>query len=103
MAYKFITNETLKKKFQNQFELVSYAISLAENMIVTGRDPRVKTDTQNRAMQVLEEIVAGKDQFEPVIPAKKQEERSQHHSHENDGSSHKSAPERKRARKILVD
>ncbi|QLH35519.1 MAG: hypothetical protein HWD61_04675 [Parachlamydiaceae bacterium] len=65
------TNEVLRKKFKNQFELVSYAISLAENMIITGREARVKTDIQNPAMQVLAEIAAGKDQFEPVIQAEK--------------------------------
>lgn len=73
MDYKY-TNEALRKKFKNQFELVSYAISLAENMILTGREPRIKTDLQNRAMQVLAEIAAGKDQFEPVIPEYKKPE-----------------------------
>lgn len=103
MIQKNITNEALKKKFVNQFELVSYAISLAENMILTGRDPRVKTETQNRAMQILEEIGAGKDQFEPVIPEKKSEERERsHHNNEHEGHNHKTS-ERKRARKILVD
>jgi DNA topoisomerase VI subunit B len=105
MAQKNITNEALKKKFKNQFELVSYAISLAENMILTGRDPRVKTDTQNRAMQILEEIMAGRDQLEPVILEKKHEENKEgnrHHSIDGEGPTQK-ASERKRARKILVD
>lgn len=66
---KHLTNETIRKKFTSQFELVNYAIRLAENMIRSGREPRIKIDTQNRAMQVLAEIVGGKDQFEELLPA----------------------------------
>lgn len=61
-----LTNEKISKKFRNQFELVNYAIKLAENMIRTGRDPRIKTDTQNRAMQIITEIVTGKDAFDDI-------------------------------------
>lgn len=65
-----LTNEKLRKKFKSQFDLVRYAISLAENMILTGRETRIKTDVQNRAMQILEEIALGKDKFDeiPVKP-----------------------------------
>jgi hypothetical protein len=63
---KRITNEDLRKKFKSQFELVKYAISLAENMILTGREPRAKIEGQNRAMQILEEIVTGKDKFDEI-------------------------------------
>lgn len=65
-----ITNEEINRKFKNQFELVNYAIKLAENMLRTGRDPRIKSDTQNRALQILEEIITGKDQFDelPIQP-----------------------------------
>lgn len=102
------TNELLRKKFKNQFELVSYAISLAENMILSGREARVKTDMQNRAMQVLAEIAAGKDIFEPVISTepKKYDEKSESFAAaaENTAASAQKAPsERKRARKILAD
>lgn len=62
-----ITNEIINKKFKNQFDLVNHAIRLAENMLKTGRDPRVKSLVQNRAMHVLDEIVTGKDYFD-VIP-----------------------------------
>lgn len=68
------TNEELARKFKSNFDLVNYAIKLAENMIRTGRDARVKSDIQNRAMLVLEEIAEGKDRFdeikEPVIDQK---------------------------------
>lgn len=62
------TNETLSKKFKNIFDLVNYAISLAENMIKSGREPRVKRkDMQNRAMLILEEIKDGKDEFVEIL------------------------------------
>src|SRR5271156_4038182 len=64
---KFLTNEKISKKFTSQFELVNYAIRLAENMILSGRDARVKTDSQNHALQVIAEINCNKDQFE-VLP-----------------------------------
>lgn len=60
------TNEKLSKKFKSNFELVGHAIRLAENMIKTGRDSRVKSDTQNRAMLILEEISEGKDKFDEI-------------------------------------
>jgi DNA-directed RNA polymerase subunit omega len=60
------TNEELSKKFKNNFDLVNYAIALAENMIKSGRDTRVKSDTQNRAMLILDEISEGKDQFDEI-------------------------------------
>lgn len=62
-----LTNEELRKKFKSQFELVKYAITLAENMIHTGREPRVKTEVTNRAMQILEEIAMGRDKFDEII------------------------------------
>lgn len=62
-----ITNEKIRKKFKNQFDLVNYAIKLAENMIKSGRDARVKVESQNRASQLLAEISVGSDQFD-VIP-----------------------------------
>jgi hypothetical protein len=62
-----LTNEKLRNKFTNQFELVSYAIKLAANMIHSGRAPRVKTDTQNVSMNVLAEIASGKDILEEIV------------------------------------
>ena len=61
-----LTNEETIKKFKSSFELVNYAIKLAENMIHTGRDARVKSDVQNRAMLILEEIHEGKDHFDEI-------------------------------------
>lgn len=65
---KQFTNEELAKKFKNNFMLVNYAISLAENMIQSGRDTRVRrNDLQNRAMLILEEIREGQDKFDDII------------------------------------
>ena len=65
-AKVFYTNELLSKKFVNNFDLVNHAILLAENMILSGRDSRVKLDVQNRAMHILAEIQEGKDHFEEI-------------------------------------
>lgn len=56
-----LTNEKIKKRFDNQFDLVNYAIGIAKDMINAGRAPRIKTQTENPALLVLEEILAGKD------------------------------------------
>lgn len=61
-----LTNEKVRDKFKSQFELVNYAIKLAENMIRTGRGPRIKLDTRNPALQILGEIAEGQDRFEPI-------------------------------------
>jgi len=58
-----LTNEQLLKRFKNQFELVRYAIQLAENTVRSGREPDVYTDSQNVAFQILAEIAANKETF----------------------------------------
>lgn len=63
----FITNEKIKKRFVSQFDLVNYAIKLAANMIQTGRSGRVKSDSQNRTMIVLSEILNEKDVLDEII------------------------------------
>lgn len=72
-----LTNEELRKKFPNQFDLVTYAIKLADNMIKSGRAPRSDIDVQNPAIIVLEEISEGREVFvdippEQLVEAKKQ-------------------------------
>lgn len=64
---EYLTTEKIRQKFGNQFDLVNYAIKLAENMILTGRDPRIKTDSQNRSLQVLGEILSGKDRLDEIV------------------------------------
>jgi len=67
MIEKNYTNEKLSKKFKSNFELVLYAIQLAENMIKSGRDPRVRSHLQNRAMLILDEIIEGKDKLDEIV------------------------------------
>jgi len=67
------TNEEITKKFKSRFELVNYAIKLAENMIMTGRKSRVDENEQNPAMCVIKEIAEGKDTFEDIETSTNQE------------------------------
>jgi DNA-directed RNA polymerase subunit omega len=63
-----LTHEKLRNRFRSQFDLVNYAIKLVENMIHTGRGPRVKTDLQNRALQIIAELEGNKDKLDDIIP-----------------------------------
>lgn len=102
----YLTNEKIAKKFKSQFDLVSYAIRLADNMIKTGRDCRVKTDIQNRSLQVLAEILNNKDQFDEIIEEKpiKEEERYESHAPRNSlGPESSKSSERKKVRRVFLD
>jgi hypothetical protein len=68
-----LTNEKLSKKFINQFDLVNYAIRLADNMIRSGRGPRIKVEIDNPVIQILAEIEQGKDSFEEIVEVVKPE------------------------------
>lgn len=102
-----LTNESVKKKFKSQFELVGHAIKLAENMIKTGRGPRIKSECQNVAINVLDEIKAGVDKFDDIPKEIKQDVdvNTTKHSEkrENRSEGGYKSTEKKRARKILVD
>lgn len=101
------TNEKLSKKFVSQFDLVNYAIRLAENMIRTGREPRVKAEG-NRAVQILAEIAQDKDQFDEIpegfVVLEENEQRHQSQTGERNSSfSTQKASEKKRIRKLFED
>lgn len=100
-----LTTEQIKTKFKSQFDLVNYAIRLAENMIKTGRDTRVRSGEQNRAMQILAEIAQGMDIFddipEPVAPKSYEQQAAAPREHHNDTPP--KSTERKKARKILAE
>lgn len=109
----YLTNEKIRKKFTSQFDLVNYAIKLAANMIMTGWDSRVKIDSQNRAMQVMTEILHNKDHFDEIIISEevtngaesyrnRMDERHQNNFEKMDDSTSK-PKERKKNRKILLD
>ena len=60
---KDLTNEYLAKKFENNFKLVGHAISVATDMIKSGRDSKIRHSEyqQNKAMLVFEEIKIAED------------------------------------------
>lgn len=98
-----LTNEKIRKKFASQFDLVNYAIRLAENMIQTGRDPRVKVDSHNRSMHVLTEIMSDKDRFDEIIVI---EHESEHEPRRHEDSHHRFSErgsERKKSRKVFAE
>jgi DNA-directed RNA polymerase subunit omega len=102
---KNLTNEKVRAKFVSQFDLVNYAIRLAANMIHTGRDARVKVDSQNRAMQVLGEIIEGKDQFDDIVTTQEVEMPAAplshaHINHEERDLEMPKATEKKKSRKL---
>lgn len=68
-----LTNEELSKRFKSQFDLVNYAIRLAENMIRTGRAARAEMESQNRTLQILGEIKLGKDHLDEIIIVEERE------------------------------
>jgi hypothetical protein len=97
-----LTNEKIRKKFASQFDLVNYAIKLAENMIMTGRDPRVKIDSHNRSMQVLTEIISDKDRFDEIRAMEQEEQEPGRHEESQHKFSDKGT-ERKKSRKVFAE
>lgn len=69
---ELLTNESIRKKFKSQFELVNYAIKLSEQMIHSGRAPMVDTESENTAVIIIEEINEGKDTFDEHILVSKE-------------------------------
>lgn len=98
----YLTNEKIRKKFGNQFDLVNYAIKLAENMIITGRDPRVKTESQNRSLQVLTEILNGKDHLDDLLLELADEEEVKATIAEEEIEEEPKSTERKKSRKAVA-
>lgn len=98
-----LTNEQLLTRFKNQFELVRYAMQLAENAIKSGRDLNVDTDSQNVAFQVLAEISANTERFAEVplsyIEEKKAAQEKKNQEKKNEMSSSKSGKEGKKERR----
>lgn len=104
MEYKDqLTNEKIRKKFASQFDLVNYAIRLAENMIQTGRDPRVKIDSHNRSMQVLTEITSDKDRFDEIIVIEQESEQEPRRYEESSHRFSEKNAERKKSRKVFAE
>lgn len=53
---KKFTNEHLRQKFKNQFEMVNCAIHRAEEIIRRGEQPHLSYESQNVALHVIELI-----------------------------------------------
>lgn len=61
-----LTIEKFSQKFDSQFDLVNHAITVANHLIISGRPPRVKVNSQNPAVQTLAEIREGKDAINDI-------------------------------------
>jgi hypothetical protein len=61
--HEHLTNERLRNIFDNQFELVNYAIKLAEYFIKTGKEPFAYQTNQNLATKILRIVEGGKGRF----------------------------------------
>jgi DNA-directed RNA polymerase subunit K/omega len=102
---KPLTNESIKSKFKSQFELVNYAIKLAEQMIHSGRAPQVSIDNQNTAVIIIEEIEVGKDKMLDILPVSKEiiaEPQLANAVSSQDTSFPSKPKEKKKARRILA-
>lgn len=53
---KDLTNEKLRQKFTNQFEMVNTAIRFAREAIISKRPAKIKIDTQNIAYLIVQEL-----------------------------------------------
>lgn len=79
------TNEKLSKRFKSNFELVNYAIHLAEDRIRAGRDAH-EISNENLVISVVKDLVTGKEILVPVMVVKEkieafkpERENSRHH------------------------
>ena len=63
---KRLTREEFLKKYPNPFKLVSHAIALARDLVITQRRPRVEESIKNPSYIALQEIAKGKDILEDV-------------------------------------
>lgn len=99
-----LTNESIRKKFKSQFDLVSYAIKLAEQYIQSGRSPYVTVDNQNTAVVIIEEIEEGKDQLEEIqkVPEKIISEPQPSNNPETQTQPSAKPTERKKTRRIFA-
>jgi hypothetical protein len=61
--HEHLTNERLRNVFDNQFELVNYAIKLAEYFIKSGKEPFAYQTNQNLATKILRIVESGKGRF----------------------------------------
>lgn len=63
------TNEKLSRRFKSNFELVNYAIHLAEDRIRAGRDLH-EISNENLVVSVVKDLVTGKETLFPTLISK---------------------------------
>lgn len=68
-ASSVFTNEKLSRRFKSPFELVNYAIHLAEDRIRAGRDIH-EISNENLVVSVVKDLVVGKEYLVPVFIVK---------------------------------
>lgn len=70
----FLTTEPLSKRFQSPFDLVNYAVRIAEQALQTRRPSMLHHPVPNLAQQVLLEIVNDQDLYIDVAMQKAKNE-----------------------------
>jgi hypothetical protein len=96
------TNEKLSRRFKSPFELVNYAIHLAEDRIRAGRDIH-EISNENLVVSVVKDLAVGKEHLMPVLIVKEKVEivkAERSHEFVNDVVSEKP---KKGKRKIIRD
>lgn len=92
-----LTNEFIREKFKNQFELVNYAIKLSEQMIHRGNE------SENVAVDIIEDIVEGRDKLdESIFVSKEVIKEPQGLKNGMEESSQKGKTDKKKTRRILA-
>ena len=62
-----LTNEKKYKKFKSQFDLVNFAINLAESKIRSGKEAEDTLDGQNITLDILSEIDIQEDSMKEIL------------------------------------
>lgn len=96
-----LTHASIRQKFKSQFELVNYAIQMADQFIHSGRSPRVHIDNQNPAVIIIEEIEEGKDTFDDLTFVSDEVLSEQEAPIESEADN--KPTEKKRARRVLAN
>jgi hypothetical protein len=64
---KQLTNEKLAKRFGSLFDLVNYAIEIAQGRVHSGRTDEVRHGVRNPAYQILADISSNRERIEDIL------------------------------------
>lgn len=106
MEKESLTNEQLRLKCKSQFELVNYAIRLAEHFIKSGREPSPSSGTKNLSLQILAEIADVKNNLEKLpefVPEYQEEEKLSVNNREPKETFHSSPRSERKRLKARAD